>query len=257
MITYFRGIFRFFIFLFTSLYYLIPILIRAAIRGDDLAHTLKKRRIWANHCTRLVGVRIEVNTPPDVEGPCVYVSNHRSYFDPVAALRDVEALPVAKAEVSSWPFIGFAAKATGVMWVKRENRDSRRRTVEAIEETLKEGFSVLIYPEGSTHIELKSHPFRQGAFRVAAELGVPSCPLPLNTAVRKMPGWGQIPSFLIFIHLWPQAYLCQNAVWAADHWNRFRGVGAADAGLDRCGGGGNEERVVRGRLDLKTTGDLP
>lgn len=180
MVIYFRGIVRFFIFLSTSLYYLIPILIRAAIRGDDLAHTLKKRRIWANNCTRLVGVRIEVNTPPEVEGPCVYVSNHRSYFDPVAVLRDVEALPVAKAEVSSWPFIGFAAKATGIMWVKRENRDSRRRTVEAIEETLKEGFSVLIYPEGSTHIELKSHPFRQGAFRVAAELGVPVVPIAIE-----------------------------------------------------------------------------
>lgn len=180
MVTYFRGIGRFFIFLFASLYYLTPILIRAAVRGDDLAYALELRRRWANVCSRLVGVRIDVNEPPEVEGPCLYVGNHRSYFDPVAVLRDVKALPVAKAEVSSWPFIGFAARATGVMYVKRENRDSRKRTVEAIEDTLKDGFSVLIYPEGTTHVEVKTQEFRQGGFRVAAELGVPVVPIAIE-----------------------------------------------------------------------------
>ena len=180
MITYFRGIARFFIFLFVALYYLIPILIRAAVRGNDLPYALERRRKWAVFCSHLVGVRIDVNEPPEVEGPCLYVGNHRSYFDPVAVLRDVKALPVAKAEVNGWPFIGFAARATGVMFVKRESRDSRKRTVGAIEDTLKEGFSVLIYPEGTTHVEVKTREFRQGGFRVAAEWGVPVVPIAIE-----------------------------------------------------------------------------
>jgi lyso-ornithine lipid O-acyltransferase len=180
MIVLIRGMYRFFIFLIVSLAYLGVILTRAAIKGNDLAHALELRRRWAIRCSRWVGVRIDVNEPPVVEGPCVYMGNHRSYFDPIAVLRDVKALPVAKAEVSGWPFIGFAARSTGVMYVDRENRDSRRATVLAIEETLKKGYSVLIYPEGSTYLGLKSQPFRQGAFRVAAELGAPIVPIAIE-----------------------------------------------------------------------------
>ncbi|MEZ4930895.1 MAG: hypothetical protein R2788_02030 [Saprospiraceae bacterium] len=33
--------------------------------------------------------------------------------------------PVAKAEVSSWPIIGYCAKATGILWVKRESKTAR------------------------------------------------------------------------------------------------------------------------------------
>jgi lyso-ornithine lipid O-acyltransferase len=180
MLVAIRGIGRFFIFFFVTLAYLTPILVRAAIKGNDLSHALELRRRWANFCCSLVGVRIDVNEPPAMEGPCLYMGNHRSYFDPVAVLRDVKALPVAKAEISGWPFIGFAARSSGVMYVKRENRDSRRATVLAIEETLKDGFSVLVYPEASTHMDATCREFRPGAFRLAAEMGVAIVPIAIE-----------------------------------------------------------------------------
>lgn len=175
-----RGAARFLIFVILAIYYLTPILVHAAVVKDGLPYALRRRRKWARVCSRLVGVSIDVDDPPTVEGPAVYISNHRSYYDPVAVLRDVEASPVAKAEVGSWFFIGFAARATGVMFVKRENKESRRQTIGAIEETLKRGLSVLIYPEGTTHIDLKSMPFRPGAFRVAAEMGRPVIPIAIE-----------------------------------------------------------------------------
>ena len=190
-----RGIARFFIFVFVALYYLSIILVRALLRGDDLAHAFEIRRRWARFCCHLVGIRVDVNEPPAVEGPAVYVSNHRSYLDPVIVLRDVPSMPVAKAEVSGWPFIGFAARSSGVLYVKREDKDSRRATVIAIEETLKKGFSVLIYPEGTTHVELKSRTFRQGAFRVAAELGVPVIPIAIEYS-RPEDAWINDDTFL-------------------------------------------------------------
>ena len=190
-----RGIGRFLIFLVVALYYLIPILIRAAIKGDDLPYALYRRRRWAVVCSKLVGVNIDVNAPPRVDVPTLYISNHRSYYDPVAVLRDIEALPVAKAEVSGWPFIGFAARSTGIMFVKRENRESRKLTVEAIEETLKGGHSVMVYPEGTTHTELKSMPFRLGAFRVAAALGTPVVPIAIEYS-RPEDAWIGTDSFI-------------------------------------------------------------
>lgn len=176
----FRGAARFLVFVILALYFLTTIVLNAVIVKDGLPYALRRRRKWARVCSRMVGVSIEVNDPPGVDGPVVYIGNHRSYYDPVAVLRDVEALPVAKAEIGNWPLIGFAARATGVMFVRRESKESRRQTVEAIEETLKGGHSVLIYPEGTTHTDLMTMPFRPGAFRVAAEMGVPVIPIAIE-----------------------------------------------------------------------------
>ena len=180
MIASIRAFFRFNIFAFTASAFLLVLFSAALFTGRNMNRALRIRQVWANWCSRWIGVQIEEAsfTPP--EGPVVYISNHRSYFDPVAALRHIKALPVAKAEVSSWPFIGFAAEATGVMWVKRENKDSRRATMDTMAEWLEKGFSVLIYPEGTTHIDPTSMEFRHGAFKLAAKLGVPVFPMAIE-----------------------------------------------------------------------------
>jgi 1-acyl-sn-glycerol-3-phosphate acyltransferase len=108
------------------------------------------------------------------------ISNHRSYIDPVITLREAKAFPVAKAEVSKWPLIGWGAKFTGIIFVKRESRDSRRGAIQAIEEALDEQLPVLIYPEGTTTGEPGTLPFKMGAFRVAARKGVPVIPCAID-----------------------------------------------------------------------------
>src|SRR5580693_4271688 len=37
----------------------------------------------------------------------IIIANHRSYFDPVAILKDIDAISVAKSQVSNWPIIGI------------------------------------------------------------------------------------------------------------------------------------------------------
>ena len=71
-----------------------------------------------------------------MDGPAIFVQNHKSYFDPVTALKLVKAMPVSKAEVSTWPLIGFMADYTGVLFVKREDKQSRADTLKGMEEEL-------------------------------------------------------------------------------------------------------------------------
>ncbi len=164
-----------------TLWYLVPLLVQSALFGHDMRRALRVRKRWARTVLRHLGVRILREGPlPAPEGPALYVGNHRSYLDPIVVLHDVEALPVAKAEVASWPLIGFAARATGIMYVKRESKRSRFGTLMAIRQTLQEGHSVLLYPEGTTHLDPHTMPFRAGAFRVAAELGVPVVPVAID-----------------------------------------------------------------------------
>lgn len=204
LIGWFRAFFRFFIFLGTTCAFLTPILTRTFIKGFDLPYSLRMRSQCARLCMRFMGVRVDRNIPPAIEGPCIYVGNHRSYIDPVAVIADIPAMPVAKAEVSSWPLIGFAARATGVMYVKRDNKQSRKNTLEAMADILEDGHQVLIYPEGTTSAEPYTLPMRFGAFKLASDKNIPIVPIAIEYP-RREDSWIGNDSFLRhFFHFFSQ-----------------------------------------------------
>jgi 1-acyl-sn-glycerol-3-phosphate acyltransferase len=108
------------------------------------------------------------------------ISNHRSYFDPIVILKNILAYPVGKKEVASWPIIGSVCKTTGVIFVKRENKESRKNTLLEINTVLEKGYSIFIAPEGTTHIEPTTINFNPGAFAQASKLGVPVIPVAID-----------------------------------------------------------------------------
>ena len=157
-----------------------PAVVRAAFVKENLPFALRVRKRWARYTMKLLGVSVRSKGASSDQGPCLYVGNHRSYFDPIVVLKDLEVLPVAKAEVSSWPVIGVGARATGIMFVKRESRESRYNTLQSMEKCLLSGYSVLVYPEGTTHTEPATIRFNTGAFRLAAALEIPIVPIAIE-----------------------------------------------------------------------------
>lgn len=115
---------------------------------------------------------------PVVSG--LIISNHRSYFDAIVILRNILAYPIAKTDVASWPLVGTICKSTGVIFVDRENNACREETLKEISSVLKNGFSILNTPEGTTHIEPTTIPFKPGAFVLAAQLGKPVIPIAID-----------------------------------------------------------------------------
>jgi len=128
---------------------------------------------------KIAGVKLKVEGK-SIKGPALYVSNHRSMLDPFIELHLIEAFIVSKAEVEEYPIIGPGARATGVIFVKRGEHTSRSAVKEAIHKTLADGYSVLIYPEGTTSKELTTQDFKLGSFKVAVEAGVPVVPVALD-----------------------------------------------------------------------------
>lgn len=153
-----------------------PLMLVHWIFGYDINRALQVRKWWCIIAMKLLGVKIESSGKP-CEEPCIYVCNHRSYFDPLATFLIIKALPVAKEELSTWPLIGAGAKATGIVFVKRESSRSRKQTLGAMGKALNDGFSILIYPEGTTHDEDKTINFQKGAFKLAAKMNVPITPI--------------------------------------------------------------------------------
>ena len=108
------------------------------------------------------------------------ISNHRTYFDSIVILQHILGYPIAKIEVASWPIVGAVCKSSGVLFVKREEKSSRKDTLIKAQTILKNGFSIVNTPEGTTHIEPKTIAFKPGAFKLAAQLNVPVIPIAID-----------------------------------------------------------------------------
>jgi 1-acyl-sn-glycerol-3-phosphate acyltransferase len=128
-----------------------------------------------------LSIRVKYHgTVPTSQG--IIMCNHRSYIDVVLIPSRVPYVVVAKKQVRSWPVIGWVAVALKVIFVDRDSVQSRRATRASIRERLQEGLSVLIFPEGTTHIGPDVLPFKPGMFNTCAESGFPITPVALEYA---------------------------------------------------------------------------
>ena len=122
---------------------------------------------------RTSGVRIE-----DPRRPYVVVSNHESYAD----IFLISHLPwemkwLSKDAIFRLPFMGWMMRMAGDVEVVRDNPASRAKSLEGMRDRLRKRVSVMIFPEGTRSPTEQLLPFRDGAFRLAIEEGVPVLPL--------------------------------------------------------------------------------
>ncbi len=112
--------------------------------------------------------------------PALYVANHRSFSDPIIICRYIKAFVVAKAEVANYPIISQGAQLTGILYVKREEKDSRNAVRQMIIDTIKNGHSVLVFPEGTVGVKQGTMDFKIGAFAEALKNEIPIIPIALE-----------------------------------------------------------------------------
>lgn len=173
-----RVISRFLIFVLYTTSIVAEIWLRNLLWGQDIQRSMQVRRRWARNLLPSVGISMKtVGTAPDY--PCLLVSNHRSYLDPILMLCDVYGYPVAKAELANWPLIGKGAKMAGILYLRRESAGSRSGTLRQMLEKIEAGYSVIIFPEGTTSGLPGTLPFKKGGFKLAAQANIPVVPVAL------------------------------------------------------------------------------
>lgn len=124
-------------------------------RGD---HCRTWTNRWGRGVCRVMGVRISVQgTPP--EGSLL-VSNHLGYLDIPVLASQVHALFLSKAEVADWPVMGFVARQSGTLFVKRERKRDLPQVAAQIAEELGSGGAVVLFPEGTSSAGDSVLPFR-------------------------------------------------------------------------------------------------
>lgn len=119
--------------------------------------------------------------PDNPRHPYVVVCNHESFAD-ILLLSHLpwEMKWLSKIELMRIPVMGWEMWAARDIGVKRGRTTSARDAMTECRERLESRVSVLIFPEGTRSPRRDLLPFKDGAFRLAAEAGVPILPLALS-----------------------------------------------------------------------------
>jgi 1-acyl-sn-glycerol-3-phosphate acyltransferase len=141
-------------------------------------------RTWGRSIIWLSRVKVKVTGLEHIEplGAVIYMSNHQSNFDiPVY----YSALPVqfrwlAKAELFKIPIFGRAMRSAGYISIDRTNAKSALRSLKRAAENIRNGTSVLIFPEGTRSSDGQLLSFKTGGFFLAIGAGVPIVPLSIR-----------------------------------------------------------------------------
>lgn len=147
------------------------------VRHHHAAHAAHR---LARRMADLLGVSIQVRGGVPT-GPVVLASNHLSYFDPLVIGSLLPLAAIAKAEVSSWPFLGRIAAHLGTLFVRRESPHHGAVVLRQALRRLAAGIPVLNFPEGTTTDGSGPLlPFRRGLFGLARRAGVRVVPVGLR-----------------------------------------------------------------------------
>ncbi len=118
---------------------------------------------------------------PHGNSPMVLVANHQSSADICALFTTgVQFRWLSKAEVFRIPFIGQAMKWAGYVPISRGSTESHRRALVKSRDWLKQGVSMVYFPEGSRSEDGNLKNFKPGAFSLAGKENVPVLPIVLK-----------------------------------------------------------------------------
>ncbi len=113
-------------------------------------------------CLRILGLRLKVTGQPMIEGGAV-VANHSTWLDIFVLNASKRIYFVSKDEVANWPGIGWLARATGTVFIRRDRREARAQT-EVFRTRMGAGHKLLFFPEGTSTDGMRVLPFKSTLF---------------------------------------------------------------------------------------------
>jgi 1-acyl-sn-glycerol-3-phosphate acyltransferase len=149
------------------------------IRTGNAVHIIA--RLWAKAILVVSRIRVTINGLANIDPSTfyIYMSNHQSNFDIPVLLAHIpgQFRWLAKAELFRIPIFGRAMRGAGYISIDRFNRASAFESISAAAAKIKEGVSVMIFPEGTRSKDGRIRPFKKGGFVLAVDAGVPIVPI--------------------------------------------------------------------------------
>ena len=119
----------------------------------------------------------------------VFVSNHQGAFDIFLIYgylcRNFKWM--MKRSLRKIPFVGYACKKSHQIFVDKSGPRKVKETYDKARAILRDGISLVVFPEGARSFTGHMGTFRRGAFMLADELQLPIVPLTINGSFNIMP----------------------------------------------------------------------
>ena len=173
----------FFLFFWTFLLMLIaPLLIPLTFNRQFPLYVA--RTLFSSVLLKIAGAKLHTfgveNVPTD--RPVIFIANHCSHFDIGVLCR---VLPVnlhfiGKKELAWIPIVGWYMLTAGHIFIDRSNRKKAVESLKKAALKIKNGKSVVMYPEGTRSKTGEMGDFKKGAFYLAVDAGVSVVPIHID-----------------------------------------------------------------------------
>ncbi|MBO3745805.1 1-acyl-sn-glycerol-3-phosphate acyltransferase [Streptosporangiaceae bacterium NEAU-GS5] len=150
---------------------------------------------WARGLLRALGVRVDSRNGfafmggsgsgavSAIDGPdtgVLLVGNHISWLDPLITAAMMPCRLLAKSEVGRWPVIGTLATGSGALFIDRTRMYALPDAVADVAAALREGHTVVAFPEGTTWCGRGMGAFRPAVFQAVVDAGAVVRPMALR-----------------------------------------------------------------------------
>jgi 1-acyl-sn-glycerol-3-phosphate acyltransferase len=138
-------------------------------------------RLWGRSILFFSGVHVDIKGLAHLPArrSCILMANHQSNFDIPVLLG---CLPIqfrwlAKKELFKIPIFGRGMRGCGYISIDRTNRKLAFESLKEAARKIREGVSVMIFPEGTRSRDGRIRPFKKGGFVLSVDAGVPIVPI--------------------------------------------------------------------------------
>jgi 1-acyl-sn-glycerol-3-phosphate acyltransferase len=178
-----------FIWFWVSLIFTLPFLLWTKIldkqgKEDQRIKVVNKTAsVWSRSVVNLSGAKVTVEGLENLpEGPVVFIGNHQGNFDIPILLSFIDKPKafISKIETLKLPFVSSWMRQMRCVFM---DRNDIRQSITAINQGvqyLKEGYSMVIFPEGTRSGSIEMGEFKAGSFKLATKSSVPIVPIAIN-----------------------------------------------------------------------------
>lgn len=151
---------------------------------------------WSEKIIDHYNTQIDIVNPENLpeEGPAVYVSNHQSYADILTMLNIIkhQAGFIAKEELHKIPvFSKWILRIRSLFIIRGDTRESLKTISEGVD-MIKDGYSLVIFPEGTRSRGKAMADFKPGSLKLATKAKATIVPVTINGSYKMYEETGRI-----------------------------------------------------------------
>ena len=150
---------------------------------------------WAKLTCWIFLIRVKVKGKENIDKKTsyIFVSNHQGAFDifTIYGFLGHNFKWLMKKSLEKIFLVGAACRNAHHIFVDDSKIAAIKETISQAEDTLKDGMSLVIFPDGSRSWDGKMIPFKRGAFMLAAEFNRPVVPVTIEGSYSRLPRFGK------------------------------------------------------------------